>query len=364
MNNPDRIDAEWLAVNAFRGVAKIATKGDMLRSTYDQSFELGGELYPELLGEDVSLLRRERESDITKEYRQKSRLRAIRDNTDDNPFQLISEDVKELEELLQIAKKEQNSERVDNLKRRLAILARGKAELDERNHTENQLIFRDAKDVRDDTKALTSGTGYRDFELPESKVLRVRVLHPDKPEHVTGADIIYERHDPETELVCIVAVQYKIWEDRKLYLPDQRMKKQISRLDKFLCQRNICQFKRSKDAYRFPCCSAFLRPTDKLQNPNQRLISRGEHIPICKIDKCKTNGLAGAELLEYEKIKDISLSAETFEMLFNKGCIGSDWLTIDELHELYKDSIPKASEDHVVIYVQELGHNNEQQRTS
>ena len=55
MNKPDRIDAEWLAVNAFRGVAKIATKGDMLRSTYDQSLELGGELYPELLGDLVKL---------------------------------------------------------------------------------------------------------------------------------------------------------------------------------------------------------------------------------------------------------------------------------------------------------------------
>ncbi|WP_038631457.1 hypothetical protein [Edwardsiella anguillarum] len=63
----DRINQEWIALNAIRGMVKIASKGSMSKSTYDNALDLGGVLYPELLGPDNSLLRRERESDTTKE---------------------------------------------------------------------------------------------------------------------------------------------------------------------------------------------------------------------------------------------------------------------------------------------------------
>ncbi len=51
----------------------------MVKSTYDNALQLGGEVYPDLLGDEVSLLKRERESDTTKEYRQKAELCSIRD---------------------------------------------------------------------------------------------------------------------------------------------------------------------------------------------------------------------------------------------------------------------------------------------
>ncbi|HEI8867738.1 TPA: hypothetical protein SLG40_003275 [Serratia odorifera] len=71
MDNLDRLNAEWITLSAFRGLMKIATKGDMNKSKYDNVLAFCGDLYPELLGNDVSLLKAERESQTTREDRQK-----------------------------------------------------------------------------------------------------------------------------------------------------------------------------------------------------------------------------------------------------------------------------------------------------
>lgn len=357
MHDEERVNAEWITLNAIRGITKIASHGDMSKSTYDNALELGGELYPELLDPAVSLLKRERESDITKEYRQIARLKSIRDNSEVTALELITADINEIEGLLNIAQQEKNRQRVDQLKRRLFNLNKGRHELEPKEHTENQLIFRDAYNVDRELKSLVAGQGYRDFELPNNNILRIRVLHPDQPEHITGADIIYERHSSTTELVSIVAVQYKIWKDRKLYLSDNRMQEQLSKMKAFLCDRDRCKSKSTNTPYRFPCCAAFLRPTDKLQHPGQRLLSTGEHIPICKIEECATHGKRGGMLLEYDNIRETSLSAETFEFLFNSGKIGSDWMTQDALYTIYSDSLIDAAQDRVIIYAQEFSDN-------
>jgi len=355
MNDEERIDAEWIALSAFRGVTKIASQGDMGKSTYENALEFGGALYPELLGDEVSILKREHESDIVKEYRQKARLKSIRDNIQITPLSLLISDIDELEGLLSIAKSESgDKQRVDQLKNKLGSLLKGKKELEPTKHTEHQLIFRDAYNVDRPVKALETGQGYRDFELPNENILRIRVLHPDHPEHVTGADVIYERHSRDKESVSIVAVQYKIWEDGKLYISDPRMTEQINKLRSFLCDRYICKSKGNSNDYRFPCCSAFLRPTDKLQRPDQKFISRGEHVPICKIEECISEGSRGGKVLEYKNMRDISLSNETFEFLFNKGKIGSDYMSYEELEKLYSGALMQASRDSVVIYAQEF----------
>ncbi|MDF1830638.1 hypothetical protein [Cycloclasticus pugetii] len=100
--------------------------------------------------------------------------------------------------------------------------------------------------------------------------------------------------------------------------------------------------------------TAFLRPTDKLQKPDQAFISTGEHLPICKIEQCASKGVRGADVLEYKNIKDISLSSEMFEFLFNKGKIGSKELNYTELEELYGKFIGDASTQRVVVYAQEF----------
>ena len=355
MTNKSRLDSEWVTLNAIRDLAKIATKGDGAKATYDNALELGGELYPALLGRDTSILRRERESDIAKEYRQRSILKSIKDGTPISAVDLVRHDVNDLKELLEIAKQEKREKtKVDQLKRRLVALIEAEKELNPVAHTENQLIFRDALAVHRTVPALRSGKAYRDFELPDSKILRVRVLHPDKPEHITGADIIYERHSPSEETVRIVAVQYKIWEDKVLYLSDTRMQTQLARLKKFTCDKAICKQPSTENSYRFPCCAGFLRPTDRLQRADQGFISSGEHLPICRIDDCKTVSTRGVDILEYSKMREVSLSNEMFEQLFNTAKIGSRILTYDELQELYAEHQVSADGDSVIIYAQEF----------
>jgi len=355
MQNNTRINSEWVTLSAVRGMVKLAAKGDLAKATYDSALELGGELYPALLGPDASILRRERESDTAKEYRQKARLKSIKHGTDVTALALLQADISELRDLLTISKTDKNDRaKVDQLKRRLAIFVAAEAELNPVPHTENQLIFRDALSVERTVPAMHSGQAFRDFELPDSNILRVRVLHPDKPEHITGADIIYERHSPSEEKASIVVVQYKIWEDKKLLLTDSRMLDQLTRLKAFTCGKEVCNSDDATNIYRFPCCAAFLRPTDRLQRPDQSFISTGEHIPICRIDDACTKSVQGKPLLEYKRMRDISLSSEMFEQLFNKGKIGSRWLTYDELFELYSEHSIANDESTVVIYAQEF----------
>lgn len=354
-NTEDRINQEWVVLNAIRGMVKIASKGSMTKSTYDNSLDLGGALYPELLGPETSVLKRERESDTTKEYRQKAELQSIKNSHDVSALELVLADIEEYESLISIAKaKKGDKKRTDQLKRKLGQLQKAKSELEVKPHSENQLIFRDAYNVERNLPELSKGHAHKDFQLPDGNHLRLRVLHPDRPEHITGADIIYERHNRDTDKVSIVVVQYKIWNEKKLYLSDPRMKAQIEKMRDFTCGKEICTQAEDENSYRFPCCTGFLRPTDKLQNVEQKFISTGEHLPICKIEDCKSIGKKGGELLEYEKIKEVSLSAELFEDLFNRGKIGSRELSFDELKILYEDASVIDSSDTVVIYAQEF----------
>ncbi|EJQ2920759.1 hypothetical protein NYH66_003262, partial [Salmonella enterica] len=264
MNNGDeRINQEWIALNAIRGMVKIASKGSMSKSTYDNALDLGGVLYPELLGPENSLLRRERESDTTKEYRQKAELRSIRNDSPITALELVLTDIEDYESLISIAKiNKDDKQKTDQLKRRLAQLVKAKSELEIRSHSENQLIFRDAYNAERNLPELSRGHAYKDFELPDGNNLRLRVLHPDRPEHITGADIIYERHNKKSGKISVVVVQYKIWEEKKLYISDPRMKTQIDKMKKFTCGNDICVHQEGDNTYRFPCCAGFLRPTD------------------------------------------------------------------------------------------------------
>lgn len=359
MEQNPRLDAEWLTLNAVRGLTKLAAKGDMSKTTYDNALELGGELYPELLGSNSSLLRRERESDTVKEYRQLARLRSLQQARPVEPLELVQAEIADRRELLSLAKVNKDRAKVDQIKRRLALLVDAEKTLNPITHTENQLIFRDALAVQRNVPAFRSGKAYRDFELPDSNVLRVRVLHPEVPEHMTGADIIYERHSPSQESASIVVIQYKIWEKKSLYLTEPRMQGQIQRLKEFTCGRAICERPEGIDEYRFPYCAGFLRPTDKLQRADQGFISSGEHLPICRLGECASKSAQGADVLTYDKMRGTSLSAEMFEELFTKGKVGSRMLSYEEITKLYEKHAIESELDTVVIYAQEFSSPHE-----
>ena len=88
-----RIDAEWVALSAFRELLKLSTKGNMSKSTYAEALDFGAELYPALLGGDSSILRRATESDTTREYRQRARLKSQAAGKSIQPLDLLGPDI-------------------------------------------------------------------------------------------------------------------------------------------------------------------------------------------------------------------------------------------------------------------------------
>lgn len=348
--NKLRLDSEWVTVNALRELIRLATRGDHSKATYNHALELGAQICPALLGKEVSLLQRSRESDVTREYRQRAEAMTRKSGKEVSAVSILEADISEYRDLLTTAK---GNQQTDQLRRRLKSLKQFREELVPLRHSENQLIFRDAYNANHQMPSPKMGHGFRDFTLPDENIMRLRVFHPDRPEHLSGADLIYEKHDAKNQTASLVAVQYKIWDDRRLLLSDTRMSKQLDRLRAFTCKTDLCV---SNDTYhfRFPFCAAFLRPTDRLQNPDQTLISSGEHLPICQIDRCSRESARAAKMIHYEDIRNVSLSQDVFEHLFSNGKIGSRTLSFVELEKLYEQFEISADSDRILIHAQDF----------
>ncbi len=159
----------------------------------------------------------------------------------------------------------------------------------------------------------------------------------------------------------IVLVQYKIWDGKRLYTSQARnLKEQLDKLAKISCETGLCKpYENSArlEAYRMPYCVSFLRPTDKLQDPDSRLISSGLHTPICAIAKAwePTNYEGDGEKIEKKRIRSESLSHRVFEEMFNTNMIGSRWLTYDEIEQLYRDHKILQHNEKIVLHAQEFG---------
>jgi hypothetical protein len=349
-----RVDAEWIAFSAFRELLKISTKGSMSKSTYAEAFEFGAELYPALLGVESSILRQANESNTAREYRQRARLKSEAASIPIHPLGLLDDDISELVQLLDLAKKSKEKGRVDQLKNRLKTLRRARDEIAPPPHTETQLIARDTSAFPAGLPTIGNGKGYKAFELPDGNALRVHVFHPDKPEHVSGADVLYERHDPSTDSATLVFVQYKIWEKQTLSLNDPRMQAQLAKLKSIVCDGGLCSIDNENTPYRFPHCTAFLRPTDKLQNPDQKLISSGEHLPICRIEECTRTNRFNTPVLDFEGIRRTSLSGTAFEYMFTYNKVGSRPVQYEELEQLYHRLSIIAEPGNLLVHAQEF----------
>jgi len=132
------------------------------------------------------------------------------------------------------------------------------------------------------------------------------------------------------------------------------LQEQLEKLRTFICVEGLCWNDTQDEPYRFPYCAAFLRPTDRLQQSNQKLLSTGEHLPICKIASCTTKTRTGRPVLEYKHVRKVSLSGESFEHLFTAGKVGSRMLSYEELMKLYSRFEVAQDREHVVIHAQEF----------
>lgn len=348
-NNDEKRNIAFQTVSAVRDAVSIASH-KQLPPTYEQSLRFIHDLDPELYEKFDRLLNEKNESEFVRFYKEK----AAATNTEENPVDAADLMITEKAELERIVRTTTNTDNLRNLKKRILQLQVGIDNLKPRRLTENAILLRDFSMVeRSDIFGEVVKRDYKvvDYALKNNRSLRLRLLHPDNEEQITGADLIYEQYDVETNKIKFLFMQYKTWEDNKIYFSNGNILDQLNKLKSTLCDCSYCDYNNPGDRqFKFPPCAGFLRPTDKLQNNNSKMISSGVHIPVCRVleiakssKKLEKNGLRRAYPNHY-----------IFERLFNLDLVGSDWYEIHELEELYKKSEILNSTETLKIYTTEF----------
>lgn len=349
-------DLAFQIVVAIRDTISLAKKSDP-QPTYENAIRILHDISPELYNDVINQLPQKNLSETAKFYQGKAEVQSHIDKKEITPTQAIQIDIDELQELLSKSN-DLDSDKKHILSQRLFQLEATKVNLKPRQINENRILQRDFSKVdRTDfgCKFIQSDDFKIDYSLKNNSFLRIRLLHPDRPEHVTGADLIYEQHNEETGKIRLMLLQYKIWEDGVLYFSQAgNLEAQLLKMKTLLCDKGFCdkpeKLKNELD-FRFPYCSAFLRPTDKLQQSNEKLISSGIHIPVCSALQFKADG---ETKIDKKYIRHQTLTHKIFEHLFNRALVGSKWLSESEVEKLYLDNEIIDSDDTIKIYAREI----------
>src|SRR5262245_21208742 len=132
-DNQGRLDSELTTVNAVRELILLVTRGDCSQATYEHAFALGAEICPEILGEEVSLLRRAMESEVAREFRQRTAAMTREGGREITALELLKKEIAHDEKLFNGARSKQ---RTDQLKRRLLAMKNAAEEIDPTRHSE------------------------------------------------------------------------------------------------------------------------------------------------------------------------------------------------------------------------------------
>lgn len=338
---------------AMRDTINLAKKKGY-KATYENTFNFFYDFSPELYEGIIAQLPQRNLHEEAKVFIAKAELQSIQENRQITPIDLVQANIDELKELQKHSTKEEQSK---ILKTKIGNLESLKKSLKPRKLSENRILIRDtSKADRKDFGAtfISEDDFYVDYKLTDSKYLRIRLLHPDQPEHITGADLIYEQHDEKENKMRILFLQYKIWDDGVLYFSKGNLDAQISKMKKCLCDNKHCEgpvFEGSEMNFRFPYCAAFIRPTDKLQEQNEKLVSSGIHIPICAIPRLK---LFNGDKLDKKYLKSQTITHEIFEHLFNREFIGSKWMSAQEVEDFYKENKILENDESIIFYAREI----------
>lgn len=318
--------------------------------TYESALGLLNEVAPEIYEEVTQLLTKKNESELIQYFKDLAELRTKEDRAVVSAIDLIDTEIERLKQLHEQDKSKKS------IKTRLLQHKVARQQMEPIRLTENRILNRDYSKVDRSDYATRhfENDHFTDFTLDDGEILRIRFLHPDAYEHVTGADLIYEQYDINNERVRFIMLQYKTWEKGTIYISQAaNLDAQMSKMKVLLCDRDYCCSNTGNNyadsIYRLPYCSGFIRPTDKLQENNSKLMSSGYHVPLCKAIE-----LAG----EYGKItkEDIrhqSFTSSIFEELFNENMVGSRWISITELDELYAQNEIFSDTSRILLYAQE-----------
>lgn len=346
----DRRDVAFQSLVAMRDTLNIAMRAPQ-PPTYEQSLRVFYDLDSDIYKAFDDLLTEKNDNDIVKLYKEEAQLQSKLQNKTIEPSGLIEKEIDRLNGLkLNSEALKQDTKYID---RKISQLYAGLENLKPRSISENAILMQDVFNVERDycDEKICSDCKFVDYALPNDRFLRIRFLHPDIAEHVTGADLIYEQVNVETNQIRFIFLQYKTWSDGSIYFSQHKnLIPQLEKLQKTLCENNYCKHPEKIDLnYRLPYCCGFLRPTDKLQYKTSKMVSSGLHIPICDVLERKNEiGLFKNDLKNY------CISHKIFEEMFNLNLLGSRWLNISEVEAFYKEKNIIEPYDTVKLHAKEI----------
>jgi hypothetical protein len=344
IDESERRNNAFQVTNAVRESLSLAQKGQQ-NITYETALQYIHELSPESYDGIISLLQKKNESEDVKFYKEKAKA-VSKDNQEISPTTLIDQDIAEIDELLKTATE------TSSLRKRKGQLIAARDYFNPRTISEHKILMSDFKlaEHPDVKQVIYSNDSYKDYVLSNNQRLRLRLLHPDNAEAILGTDLIYEQFDLLTHQVRFVHLQYKAWDTKTLYTNEKRLQSQMSKMEKHLCKGGYCLSltgTRHSNDFRYPYCSAFLRPTTNKESADSKFKSTGQHLPICEALKF------GKEKITSENIKEKSVSHMIFEEQFLSNMIGSRRIHMDELDTFYKTANLNYLSDTIRVHAQE-----------
>lgn len=347
----DRTNIAFQTVAAMRDVINIAEK-NRFTPTYEKSLAYIKDISPAIYNDIINLLPGKNESEIVKLFKEKADSLLNEDeksNLNERAVELI---LKAIDDCDVIIGKTPKNKQTKNYKKKLKSALKC---FETREMIENQLLNHDFYIANRKGFALfKEGCDHKNYRLSNGKTLRIYLVHMTNVETKLGVDMIYECYDLTLNYVRIAHLQYKTWKTKTLTF-DQRELNQIERLKQNNCSCNNCipppngAFA-STSNYRYPYCSAFLRPTNKVIPKGGKMKSMGDHIPLCKLNEM----LASKTQIDKSSIHEISITQNNFEEGFNKSQIGSRWMPIGDLEAYYEKRKLNELSGNVRIIAQEI----------
>ncbi|WP_121811992.1 hypothetical protein [Mucilaginibacter kameinonensis] len=344
----ERRFAAFTAAKAIRESVSLARRAQN-PITYETALGFVQDVNPDAYAGIKDLLLGKNESEIVRLYKEKAA--AMSDDFNEvKPIDLLDKEIAEIEPL------SKNAQEKKSLKTYLINLKAAREYFAPVKLSEHKILNHDFY-LADRSKIISdpgySQDDYKDYRLDKTRLLRLRLLHPDKPEAILGTDLIYEQFDLLRERVRFVHLQYKMWDNDTIYFSKGSIKEQIEKLESKLCSTGFCCDQNGKGhggGFRFPHCSAFFRPTEKLVAADSKLVSNGIHIPICTIKGIKDNDTK----LSRKNTRESGVTSKIFEELFIGNFIGSRWMSLDELDAFYaSNDIPNLTNS-IRVHAQEV----------
>lgn len=349
VSEEERRDTAFQTVNAIRESVTLA-RNSTQPIRYEFAFDIIYDLDPKLYDSIITLLTTKNENETVKYYKEEAEaISTVEEPV--TPIDLIDKELLRVDGIIVSAK----TKTTYMLKRKFELSA-AKEYFTPRTQSEHKSLSHDFY-LRGRDEELGSpkysNDSYKDYKISKTKILRLRLLHPDKEEAVLGVDLVYEHFDLANKRVRFAHMQYKTWNNYVLYSSGtNNLLNQIQKMEDNLCKSGYCKGPKSKNRadYRFPYCSGFLRPTSKIQDGDSKLITTGLHIPICQVRNLFTRD----NKITKENSKDRSIKGHIFEELFMSAIAGSRWISIDELDSFYTEKGISSIMHNIRVHAQEV----------